>query len=93
MLGTEVMVNPNKETGHCQHGKLYLVLNSCREAAKLISYSFVDNKYINDASINLLFYFFIHQVVVTTKICSQRWRVISCTLNSLTKLTYGIMKD
>jgi len=71
MLGTEVMVNPNKETGHCQHGKLYLVLNSCREAAKLISYSFVD-KYINDASINLLFYFFIHQVVVTTKICSQR---------------------
>ena len=69
MLGTEVMVNPNKETGHCQHGKF---LNSCREAAKLISYSFVDNKYINDASINLLFYFFIHQVVVTTKICSQR---------------------
>ena len=70
MLGTEVMVNPNKETGHCQHGKLYLVLNSWREAAKLISYSFVE--YINDASINLLFYFFIHQVVVTTKICSQR---------------------
>ena len=71
MLGTEDMVNPNKETGNCQHGKLYLGLNSCREAAKLISYSFVDNKYINDASINLLF-FFIHQVVVTTKICSQR---------------------
>ena len=70
MLGTEVMVTPNKETGHCQHGKLYLVLNSWREAAKLISYSFVE--YINDASINLLFYFFIHQVVVTTKICSQR---------------------
>ena len=70
MLGTEVMVNHNKETGHCQHGKLYLVLNSWREAAKLISYSFVE--YINDASINLLFYFFIHQVVATTKICSQR---------------------